>query len=92
MNCPFCSQALEAKVRFRSICSSCDRDLHCCVGCTFYDESKPYQCKRVDIEPVRDKVKANFCEYFSLAQKPAQKKKPKDPTASFLSLFKDSTS
>jgi hypothetical protein len=38
--------------------------LHVCRMCRFYDPRVPKGCREDDAEEVRDKARANFCDYF----------------------------
>ena len=38
--------------------------MHCCKNCRFFDPGKNNQCSETQAEWVRDKLKANFCDYF----------------------------
>lgn len=40
-----------------------------CLNCVHYDRSVAYQCRERRAEPVDDKAKANFCEYFEFARR-----------------------
>jgi hypothetical protein len=67
--CYHCGQSL-AKLSLplgrRDECPSCSRQLHVCLMCVHYDvRETTKQCREDDAEEVRDKAKANFCEYFS---------------------------
>ena len=48
----------------RDTCPNCDADLHCCRNCRFYDPGKHNECAETQAEWVRDKVAANYCDYF----------------------------
>ena len=50
-----------------SVCEYCGRDLHSCVNCKFYSPGSHYDCHETVDELVKDKEKANFCDYFSAA-------------------------
>jgi hypothetical protein len=69
MNCFHCGRALEVKDRvgFRDTCAGCDRPLHACLNCDFYDRSYNNQCREPQAERVVDKDRFNFCEYFAPA-------------------------
>jgi len=54
-----------SKVGKRETCPKCDRDLHACRNCQFYDLGKHNQCAEPQAEWVRDKEAANYCDYFS---------------------------
>lgn len=45
-------------------CAQCDCDLHSCVHCRFFDASRNNQCAEPQAEWVKDKDRANFCDYF----------------------------
>jgi hypothetical protein len=48
-------------------CAKCKTDLHVCKLCKFYDTSKPNQCQEPIIaDPIKDKSRANFCDYFQV--------------------------
>lgn len=67
MNCWKCHFEVEVKERvgFHERCPDCDRPLHCCLNCKFYDPSYYNQCRETAAERVVDKERFNFCEYFS---------------------------
>ena len=45
-------------------CRSCRSELHVCRMCQFYDTSKAKHCREPIAEEVKDKIHANFCDYF----------------------------
>jgi len=45
-------------------CPACLSDLKCCRGCRFYDPFAAHHCRERIDDPVRNKEKANFCDYF----------------------------
>jgi len=45
-------------------CSACRSQLHVCRLCKSYDRARPKQCREEDAEEVRDKERANFCDWF----------------------------
>ena len=64
--CHACNKVLseDLKVARKDECPSCGTDLRCCLNCAFYDRSVSKQCRETVTELVRDKEKANFCDYF----------------------------
>lgn len=50
----------------RDVCASCGTDLHVCKMCELYDTSRSKACYEPVVEEVRDKEKANFCDYFKV--------------------------
>ena len=47
-------------------CKQCDAELHVCKLCRFYDVTVAKQCREPIAELVRDKERANFCDYFEI--------------------------
>lgn len=68
--CHSCRRTLDLgrEIGRRDLCSFCKADLHCCLNCRFHDSSAPRQCREPQAEPVREKDKANYCDYFVFAE------------------------
>jgi hypothetical protein len=49
-------------------CPCCRVDLHCCLNCAFYDVRASKQCREPMADFVKEKGKANFCDYFVFAE------------------------
>ncbi len=66
MVCHNCGREIKiiAKVRHRDECPHCSADMHCCKNCRFFDPGKNNQCSEPLAEYVRDKLAANYCDYF----------------------------
>lgn len=47
-------------------CATCGADLHVCKLCRFYDVIVAKQCREPIAELVRDKERANYCDYFQI--------------------------
>ena len=45
-------------------CSKCRKQTHVCRNCRFYERGRPNDCQEPVAEPVLDKERANFCDYF----------------------------
>ena len=45
-------------------CRACGAELHVCRMCEFYDTSKAKHCQEPIADEVKDKIRANFCDYF----------------------------
>src|SRR6202035_5458617 len=92
MNCFHCGREIvfQDRVGFRELCPQCDRPLHACLNCGFYDPAYNNQCRETQAERVVDKDRANFCEYFrprtALGAKPVSP--AADPRATLDTLFK----
>lgn len=50
-----------------STCPSCGKDVKVCLNCRFYEPGAHWDCRETIQEPVRDKDRANFCDYFALS-------------------------
>lgn len=48
----------------REECGSCGADQHVCRLCAHYDSNISDQCREDRAEQVKDKERANFCDYF----------------------------
>lgn len=48
----------------RAVCAVCNAELHVCRLCQFYDPRVSDQCTEDRAEQVREKDRANFCDYF----------------------------
>ncbi len=72
MNCWKCGTEIEVspseKIISRNSCPQCDRDLHVCRNCRFHDPDAHNECRETQAEWVRDKEKANYCDYFEPAR------------------------
>ena len=64
--CHKCRKELTVGPRIgrKDECPHCHADLACCLNCKFYDRSAPKQCREPMAELVREKDKANYCDYF----------------------------
>lgn len=59
---------LDKKIGRRDECPFCHADLHCCLNCKFYERTASKQCREPVAEPVKEKQKANYCDYFTFAE------------------------
>jgi len=67
--CYSCGNPLDPRERvFRNtLCSQCGKELHVCLNCNFYAPGAHWDCRETIPEAVRDKDRANFCDFFVLA-------------------------
>ncbi len=49
---------------FREDCENCGADLHVCKNCEFYDPNSYHECRESSADYVKEKERANFCDYF----------------------------
>lgn len=57
-----------ARVGHRESCARCGADLHVCRNCRHHDPSRANECREPNAEPVRDRERANGCEWFAPAE------------------------
>jgi hypothetical protein len=69
--CYHCGEAMEAgkKPGRSEACPTCGRDLRCCKNCRFYSPGAHWDCAETIPDPVADKERGNFCDYFSVDPK-----------------------
>jgi hypothetical protein len=67
---PFCCakfgtpSTISERLGRRETCPKCDADLHTCRNCRFYSPSAHNECAETQAEWVREKDRANYCDYF----------------------------
>jgi len=68
-NCYACGASLDelGRVYRSTLCPSCGKEVHACLNCRFYEPGAHWDCRETISEPVRDKDRANFCDFFMLA-------------------------
>ena len=54
------------RVARQAECPHCHAELHVCRACEFYATHVAKQCRETIAEEVKDKSRANFCDYFQL--------------------------
>ncbi len=63
--CFKCGTVIEIeKVSRRDECPQCGSDLRVCLNCAFYAASRSNACEEPQAEIVKDKDKANYCDFF----------------------------
>jgi hypothetical protein len=53
------------RIGFADCCERCDADLHVCLNCRLHDPSAYNECRESSAERVRERDRANRCEYFT---------------------------
>jgi hypothetical protein len=77
--CPKCKAPVDAEhISFKDECPSCRTDLHACIYCHFYDEGKANRCREPQADYVKERDRANFCEYFKFQDGGGQKASGKE--------------
>lgn len=67
--CFSCNKELTigAEIGRREECPHCRADVHVCKNCHFYDRNAYNECRETQADVVREKDRANFCDYFQLS-------------------------
>ncbi len=69
-------------------CFSCKTDLHSCKNCGFYDPKSYNECKEPSADVVKEKDRANFCDYYKPREGGALKDNKDQLKAAAEALFK----
>ena len=92
LDCHSCGRANEFVSGFvgrHDTCIHCSADLHCCAQCQFYQAASSVDCREPQAELVKDKDRANFCDFFAAASHVGRSSSdPTDAKAAFEALFK----
>ena len=68
MICYKCKKEIGDITVYRTTeCPECHTDLHVCKECKFFSPGSHYDCKETVEDPVNDKEKANFCDFFKVS-------------------------
>jgi hypothetical protein len=57
-------KALPLPLSRRAECLACGAELHVCRLCRHYDTGKAKHCRELAADEVKNKTKANFCDWF----------------------------
>lgn len=65
--CFSCNKELSfsGKIGRREECPHCRADVHVCKNCEFYDPKVYNECRETQADVVKEKDRANFCDFFS---------------------------
>ncbi len=72
----------------RDECPHCRADARTCKNCTFYDPKIYNECRETTAEVIREKERANLCDYFQAGTKTAGNKSREDLLKAAEALFK----
>ncbi len=88
--CHVCkNEIIIEKISFRDECQKCGSDLHVCLNCLFYDTGKANSCREDSADYVRERDKANYCEYFRLPDKDRDQSAKEKAKELWKDLFKN---
>ncbi len=62
--------SIDAPVPRDAECPGCGHDVRCCTNCRHYDPRMHNACRETEADPVEDRERRNFCEYFELSREP----------------------
>jgi hypothetical protein len=70
--CHLCGAALDVSepISRDAECPGCRTDVRCCRNCRHYDERYNNSCTETQADPVPEKTRRNFCEYFYFSREP----------------------
>lgn len=91
IQCFECGQELtfQDSISRRDECSKCGADVRVCKNCEFYDPKVYNECRETNADPIREKHRANLCDFFRPNLKGKAAKDPKaDLLAAAEALFK----
>ena len=60
-----------------SICPACGREVKVCKNCRFFTPGAHWDCRETIPEPVKEKDRANFCDFFQFKNKEEENQQPK---------------
>ena len=91
-NCYKCGEEFEMRVYRNTECPSCGKDAKVCLNCKFYSPGSHWDCSESIREAVREKDRANFCDFFEISSNykgSSGRSKKDDAQKAFDSLFGD---
>lgn len=72
----------------RDECLHCRADLHICKNCKHYDKNSYNECRETSADVVKEKERANFCDYFEAQSEGSVVDKAAQLKAAAEALFK----
>ncbi len=87
--CHKCGAAIDLeKVSRRDECHACGADLHVCLNCSLYDQGRANQCFEPQVEPVKEKDRSNYCDYFQFKEEGKKKSGKEEADRLWKELFR----
>jgi hypothetical protein len=72
----------------REECTKCGSDVHVCRNCSLYDPTANNECREPQAEVIRERDRANFCDFFVGRSAKGTAKSERDLRAAAEALFK----
>ena len=66
-SCANCGARYEAPIYRNTLCQECGKELKTCRNCRHFSPGAANSCHEPVSEPVLDKDRANFCDWFTPA-------------------------
>lgn len=91
VKCASCGAPVAASIRFDSLCSKCNADLHTCRQCNFFDPGSRFECRKPITARIVNKGGRNTCELFTtrtVVERETSSGTPNDARQAFAKLFK----
>ncbi len=90
--CYRCGAEIVLPIYRSSECPGCGSDARVCKNCTFYAPGRQHDCKEHIVDPVHEKERANFCDYFRPTEQAfhpdtKEKKRKEESRRAFDDLF-----
>ena len=91
--CARCGNEIsDLQVEPETSCPSCDKPLHTCTNCAFFDSSARFECRKPIERRIESKAKANRCTLYQPKQvrdlRAAKPEAAMDARSAFDALFK----
>lgn len=90
LHCFQCSAVIPVIgiVGFRDECPKCRADVHCCRNCAHHDPKIYNECKEPQADVVKERDRANFCDFFTPGSGKGGVDKTQDLLSAAEALFK----
>jgi len=92
-SCAYCGTPYTPPIYRTTLCQKCGKELKTCRNCRHFSPGEANDCHETVSEPVLDKDRANFCDWFTPATDAAvgttELNKHSDARLAFADLFSD---
>ena len=62
--------AIDEPIPRDAECPGCRHDVRSCANCRHFDPRYHNSCREPEADPIEDRHRRNFCEYFQLTREP----------------------